>query len=76
MTIIKYADVVPKEIISELTNVSDDCAQKAGLRELNEKLDTIASSNTGSGICFNGGENKNRFTCTPFSPCYSLNLLQ
>jgi hypothetical protein len=45
--------------------VSAVCAQKAGLRELNEKLDTIASSNdkaelpnTGSGICFNGGKTK------------------
>ena len=36
-------DVVPKETLQELTSLSDDCLQKAGLTELSEKLKGLKS---------------------------------
>ncbi len=37
-------DVVPKETLQELTNLSDDCLRKAGLTELSEKLNGLRLS--------------------------------
>lgn len=37
-------DVVPKETLQELTDISDDCLKKAGLTELREKLNGLRSS--------------------------------
>ena len=34
-------DVVSKETLQELTNLSDDCLKKAGLTELNDKLKSL-----------------------------------
>ena len=34
-------DVVPKDTLQELTNLSDDCLKKAGLMELNDKLKSL-----------------------------------
>ena len=34
-------DIVPTETLQELNNLSDDCLQKAGLTELNEKLNGL-----------------------------------
>ena len=34
-------DIVPKDILNELSAFSDDCLQKAGLTELNEKLSRL-----------------------------------
>ena len=36
-------DVVPKETLQELTNLSDDYLKKAGLTELSEKLKEVKS---------------------------------
>jgi hypothetical protein len=37
-------DVVPKETLQELTNLSDDCLKKAGLTELSAKLNGLKSA--------------------------------
>jgi hypothetical protein len=37
-------DVVPKETLQELANLSDDCLKKAGLMELSEKLNGLKSA--------------------------------
>jgi hypothetical protein len=37
-------DVVPKETLQELTEISDDCLRKAGLIELNEKLSILKTA--------------------------------
>ncbi len=37
-------DIVPKETLQELCNLSDDCLKKAGLTELSEKLNGLRSS--------------------------------
>lgn len=34
-------DIVPKDILNELSAFSDDCLQKAGLAELNDKLNGL-----------------------------------
>lgn len=36
-------DIVPKDILNELSAFSDDCLHKAGLTELNEKLSGLRS---------------------------------
>ncbi len=37
-------DIVPKETLQELSNLSDDCLKKAGLSELSEKLNGLRTS--------------------------------
>ncbi|WP_018615742.1 hypothetical protein [Segetibacter koreensis] len=37
-------DIVPKETLQELSNLSDDCLKKAGLIELSEKLSVLRTS--------------------------------
>jgi hypothetical protein len=37
-------DIVPKETLLELSNLSDDCLKKAGLSELSEKLNGLRTS--------------------------------
>lgn len=36
-------DIVPKEILQEITALADDCLKKAGLTDLSEKLKTLNS---------------------------------
>ncbi len=37
-------DIVSKETLQELSNLSDDCLKKAGLTELSEKLNGLKAS--------------------------------
>ncbi len=37
-------DIVPKETLQELSNLSNDCLLKAGLTELSEKLNGLKST--------------------------------
>jgi hypothetical protein len=37
-------DIVPKETLQELTNLSGDCLKKAGLTELSEKLNGLRTT--------------------------------